>query len=335
MIRVKSSIFWVFVFGLYLSLFSCAGKARTLHLGVTQFKVESIAAVDAIDEMRKKEIAPEERNPVESTNSFVDNVLKSKRSAVGRVERWIDPFKPKPNPETEKEWAELIQNLKEQYLTFARIFDEIQRASFTGRAVVEESVPHIEKLVTQLAYFADAINQNPPQLLNRRSALIADLEKIRKTIGNTAAEDVPMETRNKIAEWREKWLMLMAAENELNRKTTEQCLKAVTIGLEVRKQMIAYNQVSLQDISEALSMAFSLAGAITGEDLSTLQARTEWVIEEINSDPVWSSATKQLVKEISGKINSRSKDTQPKAAAPGASEVTPTEEDNTAKGGNE
>ena len=320
MIRRKNSMLWVFIFCLCLSFISCAGKARTLHLGVTQFQVESIAAVDAIDDMRKKEIAPEERSPVESTNSFVDNVLKSKRKAAGRIERWIDPFKPVPKPETEKEWAKLIQNLKDQYLTFVRIFDEIERASFTGRAVVEESVPHMEKLVAQLAYFADAINQNPAQLLSRRSALIAELEKIRKTIGDTAAEDVPMETRNKIAEWREKWLVLMAAENELTRKTSEQCLKAVTLGLEVRRLMITYNQVSLQDISEALSTAFSLAGAVTGEDFSNLQARTEWVVQEINADPVWTSATKQLLKEISDNFNSRSNDMQPKDGTPGASE---------------
>jgi hypothetical protein len=311
MIRKRTGMFGVFILCICLSLFGCAGKARTLRLGVTQFEVESIAAVDAIDEMRKKEIAPEERSPVESTNSFVDNVLNSKRSAGPRIEKWLNPYKPTPNPITEKEWVELIQNLKEQYLTFTRIFDEIERARFTGRAVVKESVPYIEKLVAQLAYFADAINKNPPQLLNRRSALIAELERMRKAIGDTDPEKVPMETRNRIGEWREKWLMLMAEEKELNRKTTEQCLKAVTIGLGVREQMVAYNQVSLEDISEALSKAFSLAGAITGEDFSALQTRTEWVVEEINNDPVWSSATKQLLNEINETIRSRPEKAQP------------------------
>ena len=324
MIQKKCGIFGVFLLCIYLSLFSCAGKARTLQLGVTQFEVESIAAVNAIDEMRKKEIAPEERSPVESTNSFVDNVLKSKRSAATRIDKWLNPYNPNLDPETEKEWADLIQNLKEQYLTFTRIFNEIERASFTGRAVVAESVPYIEKLVAQLAYFADAINKNPPRLLNHRSALIAELEKMRIAVGDTAPENVPMETRNKIGEWREKWSQLMSAEKELTRKTTEQCLKAVTIGLGVREQMVVYNQVSLDDISDALCTAFSLAGAITGEDFSKLQTRTAWVVEEINNDPVWSSATKQLLKEISEKINRRLDVELPKTGPPGASEL-PTE----------
>jgi len=59
MIRRKNSMRWVFIFCLCLTFIGCAGKARTLHLGVTQFQVESIAAVDAIDDMRKKALIKE------------------------------------------------------------------------------------------------------------------------------------------------------------------------------------------------------------------------------------------------------------------------------------
>ena len=300
MFRLKLSALYGVALLFAVAVAGCAGKAHTLKVAVGQFEVESIAAVNAIDDMHKEEIASAKRSPSAATNSFVDNVLKSTREATGeRIEFWLNPQKVERKPETERAWADFIEHLRNQYFTFSRIFDQIEQASFTGRKVVQKSVPYIEKLIAQLAYFASSIDKNPPKFLDRRSALIVVLKNIR--YGEADKE----EKRRQIGEWRDKWLGLTAEEKELKRKTTEQCLIAVTIGLEIRKQMLAYNKVSLDDLSEAFTRILFVAGALTGKDFSSLQEKSERIVSEIENDPVWQRAASIALEEINKAMATR------------------------------
>jgi hypothetical protein len=139
---------YVFVSLIALGTAGCAAKARTLRVGVSQFLVESIAAINAIDEMHNKEIAPPGRTSAEAANAFVDNAIQSRKPATEkRVSFWLDPNRVEISQKTAQAWSEFTESLRNQYATFARIFDEIEQASFTGRTVVEKSVSYIEDLI--------------------------------------------------------------------------------------------------------------------------------------------------------------------------------------------
>ncbi len=337
-----------------LMVTGCAGKAQCLKVAVGQFETESLAAIQAIDDMHKKELATETFSSVEKTYLFVENVLKSSRSAdQNRIEHWLNPYKPGVTEKTQAEWIAFIDELKNQYVKFASIYNDIERASFTGRELVPKGIQYIENLIAQIAYFAKSVDEHPPKLLNRRGALIAELEKLRmkieekiakadrnkiksinklsgiersKAIANlsprlhavrkkwlTSLADA--NERQAIAQWQERWLALVAEEDELKRKTVEQCIKAVTIGLEIRKKMKEYNQISLEDISEALNRVLVLAGTVTGENYSRLQAQADKVFKDIKNDPVWQNATDLALREVNKAIKAREKAAQPESDA--------------------
>ena len=79
----------------------------------------------------------------------------------------------------------------------------------------------------------------------------------------------------------------------------EQALKAATLGSELRKLLVNYDQLSMDDIAEGLSVAFKLTASIPGVDLSSLEATTTNLIGEINKD----AELKTLFNEALSKIN--------------------------------
>jgi hypothetical protein len=64
----------------------------------------------------------------------------------------------------------------------------------------------------------------------------------------------------------------------------EQALKAATLGMELRKLLVNYGKLSMDDIAEGLSIAFKLVAGIPGLDLSGLKAETDGLIRQINDD---------------------------------------------------
>lgn len=302
MVLVNSRLLLVVLVCGGLLVSGCTEKAQALKVGVSQFEAESIAAVDAIDSMRKQEIAPLERSAAKATREFVDNVLGlSPGTAVddGNLGILLDTYTVTPSPRVEQSWSQFIGNLRAQYTTFARIFDELDRASFTARNTVKEAEPFIEKLTAQLAYFAREIEKNPPRLIQQRSALLASLADIKNGSAPTA------DKRRQIAQWRDEWLALMAAEAELKRVTVEKCLKAATIGIGIREQIQDYDKISIADISSALKQVFAIAGSITGQDYSQLQSRVADIISMIENDPVWNTAAQAALTEINARIAAR------------------------------
>ncbi len=292
--RVKITTGVVLVLIFTVMSIGCAGKAKTLRVAAAQFKVESGSALDAIDEMHKKEVAPPERTPAAVAAEFVDNASQSERAVTpDRIKLWANPNVVELNKETEKAWSEFISNLRLQYTTFAQIFDEIEQASFTGKKIVKKAAPYIQKLTAQLIYFADSIQQNPPQLFQRRTVLMTELQTIKN------GSDDEADKRSKMAEWYDQWLALGADEKEIERATVEQCLKAALIGKEILKQTHNYNKLSLNDVTEALATVLGVAGAVTGRDFSQVQSQVDGIVMEINNDPVW----EEVLKLASGEVN--------------------------------
>jgi len=77
---------------------------------------------------------------------------------------------------------------------------------------------------------------------------------------------------------------ISAAEKQITREAIEQALKAATLGTELRKLLANYENLSLDDIAEGLTIAFKLVAVIPGLDISELKAQTDGLIIDINKD---------------------------------------------------
>lgn len=292
----KSTQIVVAVVG-FILLAACAGKAQSLRTGSTQFEIESLAAIDAIDEMRRLEIAPNAMSSAEQIDEFVTNALTSNNPAnQDRIELWMNSNVVSIST-VDPDWTEFLGELRGQYAAFAGMFDQLENASFFARNKVPEATPYVRKLTAQLLQFANVININPPRLLQRRSALIVDLDTIR----NDAQLDEAAK-RTQISRWHDRWLSLVADEEELRRRVVEQCIKAAIIGREIERQIVNYNKLSLGDISEGIRTSLQLAGDISGQDFSDLQSRTDAFLAEIQNDPDWKRLADAALTEVNGAL---------------------------------
>lgn len=271
-------------------------KARTLHVAAGDFKNESVAAVDAIDAMWRAEIAPPALSHAAATDAFADRVLALEEPVTSEtLPIVLDPYtlSPAEQKQLEERWSAFLSDLRLQYVTFAAIFDNVERASFTGRDEIGQAQPYVEKLTAQLAYFAQSISDHPPRLAQHRGALLARLDMIQQS------SDPESEKRQAIALWRDDWLAMEAAENDLRDRTVRQCVKAAIIGKTVRDQIVAYGDLTLEDLVEAINLGFQLAQSATGNDFAGLRGRVDEITQSIQADPVWSNS----VNEVLGQIN--------------------------------
>lgn len=130
-----------------------------------------------------------------------------------------------------------------------------------------------------MAAFAKILQANPTQLLARRARLASQIETaVRK-------DTPPNEKRAELLQLREVLLGIIATEKKINDDAVAQALKAARMGLELRKLVINYDKLSLDDLLEGISFAFSSVGTITGRDLSNLQSKTDGIVAELTATP--------------------------------------------------
>jgi len=285
------------LFALSLPVAGCMAKARTLHVAVNEFKNESTAAIDSIDAMWRAEIAPPPQSQAAAADAFVERVLSLDSEVTGdTLPIILDPYSlsPEEYKALEEKWGAFLGDLRMQYLTFASIFENVERASFTGRSAIEEAKPHVERLTAQLAYFAQTIEDAPPRLIQHRNALLQRLNEIQQ--GSAPEGD----KRKQIALWRDDWLAMEAAENDLRDRTVRQCIKAALIGKTVRDQIGAYGDLTLQDLVEAINLGFQVAQSVTGDDYASLRSRTQEITQSIEADPVWKNSVDEILRQIGG-----------------------------------
>ena len=100
---------------------------------------------------------------------------------------------------------------------------------------------------------------------------------------NTNLSDDVKELRYK--ELRNKLIILETEEAQLEKEVIEQCLKAAKLGISLKDLVEKYDQLSMNDISEALAITFNIVGNFTGADLSALQANINDITNQIKDDP--------------------------------------------------
>lgn len=311
----------------------CAGKAHTLKVGATQFESSSLTAIDSIDNLMKAEIAAPPRSEAEASQEFVDLILGSKSELTeDHIKLALDPNSVDLSSDVVVRREKLLSTLRSHYTTFARIFDRIEEGSFFASDKVSKAKVPAEKLTAQLVYFAHSITNNPPQFTQRRSNLMLEIKVLHGDQIQGLSEDkkrrllapyglppdreiTEADKRRALALWRERWLALLKEEDTLMSETVAQCLKASIIGVSIQKHIDAYNKLSLQDISEGISFALTTAGALTGEDFSDLQVKTNDLINTINNDPAWKTAVDEALSLLNNLKATGETDSAPQSSA--------------------
>jgi len=263
---------------LSLLLGSCAQKAKTIQVGAAQFEAESLAAIDKIDELRRQEIEAAPQSPEKASEFFIAAVKSSQKPFTRQTLRIIlNPFQ-RTVPRSEAQWGAFLQKMRAQYTTFAATFSSLDRGGLFAGSAVEQTIPILDKLIAQMAAFADSLIKHPPEFLAERAAIAAELEIIRETKPFTEVTDV------RLLDAERRLRALASAEEQMARDTIEQALKAATLGTELRKLLLDFNNLNVNDIAEGLAKAFKLVSGIPGLDLAGLESSTNQLVAQIKAD---------------------------------------------------
>ena len=301
----NSKIIWVVLIA-SLSLGGCSvEKARALQGAAVQFKTESLAAIDAIDQMRQRELEAPPRSQSEIRQGFISRVLNSKvdlNSAV--IDLAIDPFQP---PKV-AEWDDFIVDLRSQYEGFASIFDKLNSGALISQAEAKQSAEYARTLTVQMALLADAINKNPPMLGQYRSRTIVKLKKLRQDYqtlltrlkAGDGSETQQMNQRksdleNQAGELMNEWQQIKQEEQKLLETTVVQCTKAATMGKELVEVANHYDDLEISQLNTLIPRILTTAAAFTGRDYGAVRVKATNLVSQIQSDPLWSGVTKTLL----------------------------------------
>lgn len=304
-------------------------KARTLHTAAMQFKAESLGAIDAIDKMIEKEIAPTPRSEEEVRKEFVNNILNTRREITPEiVDLAIDPYTVDLSPDVISEKKALINDLRNQYIQFAAIFDRLESGSFLATPAVEKTEDFAKKLTVQMANFAMKITQNPPQFLQSKNLIsdkIGDLRNEYQTISsspnsndfgnNLETKSFSNDARKKeiereVGELMNQWLQIKAQEQKLAEETAKECLEAAILGQQLSILIQDYDRLSISDIESLIFQALETAASISGLDFDSLKVKTKQVSDFLTNDPYFQDAV-ELLQQNNLQINKNTSNLSP------------------------
>jgi hypothetical protein len=292
-IKIRHGITVGVLLSIVLLFGACAQKAKMIQAGALQFEEESIAAIEKIDELRRKETEAAPLPPDKTSAFFVNSVKKSTQPiTLKTLEILIAPLKTNA-PKSEAEWQAFLQKMRRQYTTFAVTFANLDKGSLFAAPHVKEAIPILDKLIAQMAAFAASIRKNPAEFIRERAAIAAELEQVRDTTPHNETTDL------KLLELERRLREVVANEEQITRDTIAQALKAVTLGVQLRALLEEYDKLSLNDIADGISTVFKVAGSVTGLNLSELKAELDDVITMIKKDGSLSELFETALSEIS------------------------------------
>ena len=144
-----------------------------------------------------------------------------------------------------------------------------------------------------MASFADVTANNPPHFIQRRSAIIEEMDKARTDSNISDAQK-----HKKLAELMNEWQDLKQEEKKIQQATVEKCIAAALLGREVVKSIDSYDKISLKDLIAILGKGMSLTEAITGQSMGILRARSQALVTEIRNDPLWNEVVDESLAEM-------------------------------------
>jgi hypothetical protein len=307
----KSSISF-FLALVTISLSGCTPeKAKALRIGAVQFKSESLACIVAIDTMRQKELEAPARTSEAAKNDFINNILISDKPLIDDEE--IE-FARNTNtvhlaPEVEEKWTNFISDMNTQYSSFAAIYDNLEQGSFLAAESVENSAEYADKLTLQMAAFANSIEKAPPELLQYRTDIAAQLTQLKgdyqKEVERGASDASLQPFRVRAGELLDQWEEVELQEQELRDTTVSQCLKAAVLGQELRPLIDSYDQLNLDDINLIISGILDTVSSINGLDYSALKQKTTVLIVKLQEDEVLKPFAEKILTEVGEAVDSR------------------------------
>lgn len=270
-------------------------KAKVLQTAAILFKGEALKAIDMIDTLRERELAPPPEPQTKLVSDFISGVSNFGRGLLSPkdITALVDPYTILPENRKATEWDKKRSTLRQQYTEFAAIFDQLHAGSYLAGEAVEESRDIARDLTLQMAVFAKVIKDNPPQFIQYRSKLTTDLNRIKRDMRLTAEEK-----RQAIAPYFERWQNLIRDEQKMGNETVTQCLKAALIGKRICELIDTYKQINLDDLHNIISLTLDTVGAITGKDTSRLSQKVDDTISAIKSDEIWAASAESVLDEL-------------------------------------
>lgn len=263
-----------------LLLLGCAEKAKTVQIGAAQFKAESFAAIDRIGALQAAEITAPPLPPGQAADKFVALVEGSTRPIDQQTLQLLLNPGAIDTPASSARWQKFLDGLRAQYAAFASVFESLDQGSLLAAPDVRRAIAPLDRLTAQMAAFAKTIQAHPAMFIAERANLAADIESARDN-----SQLSPAQKRAALLQLRERLVTLAAAEQRMTTETAAQCLKAASLGLELRKLLAAYDTLTIDDLMGGLATAFQVAGTVAGRDFGGLQTRTESVIAEFTATP--------------------------------------------------
>lgn len=306
-LRISRITFFFLAVGVTLS--GCTPeKARSLQIAAVQFKAESVAAIQAIEEMHRRELELPPQLQEKARNDFIDGVLNPEVQInnsidVEKLTQINSSARPAP------EWDTFVADLNNQYSQFEAIFNDLEKGSFLAAQSVKKSAQPAQILTVQMALFANEITENPPQLYRYRTAHVVKLRKLRsqyqQRVENQASEQEIQQLRNQVGDLMDEWQQIESDEQELLIATVAQCTKAATLGTDLSQLIERYDKLNLSDLNSIIATVLEKGSSITGRDSNQLKLQVTAVNNAINQDATLKTFADGLLEQVGGAVNGR------------------------------
>lgn len=279
-------------------------KARALRLAAVQFKVESLTAIEAIEEMHQRELTPPPLAQAEVRSNAINNILVSEKPILlpEDLNFLLDPDTPQIDIKAQEAWQAFINKMNSQYEALAAIYDKVEGGSLLATKAVEKSAEHAKNLTLQMAAFATVIDKHPPLLIQDRIIVIADLDTLREEYqqkkNNGESDENLQLLRDRAGELLDQWQQIAIDEQKLKETTVTQCLKAAVLGKDLTQLTEQYNKLNLDDLNSIIARILDTAAAFTGRDYASIKTKAASVFAEIQNDAIWSKAANTVLEEV-------------------------------------
>lgn len=278
-------------------------KARQLKTAAVQFGMEARDAIAAVRGLMDAEIASQERTDAQKADQFAANILAQSTSTKVNADlmEWaIDPNAVKLSPTESAARDALIGELEQQYSDFTGMFENLERGSLLAKNSVPKVKQYAAKLTAQMAGIAKVTAENPLRLVQHRTAVLVQIERIRRD--SSLSSD---QKRQALSDQMSRWLAVKSQEEELKRAVVGKCLVAASAGQAVLQLADSYGRLSTDDISRLLTQTLTLSQELAGKSLADMQTRNEKVMSFLNSNAVYKTIADDALAKVQSRLVSQ------------------------------
>ncbi len=300
-VMCRGAYFAMWIFPTVLLLAGCTPeKATALRDAANQFRSNAVSAVQSIRELMDSEIAPPSRSDAAKTEEFVNSILSMpKDTALNSevVELASDPYAVQLSAQELGARQEALQKVQKQYETFAAMFDDLDRGSFLAKDKVAKTKQYAVALTAQMANLAASFNQQPPRFIQKRAALVSQMEAVRKEAGLSAEQQ-----RQQLTELKGSWDQLLADETRMQRSVVERCSLAAASGQIVLQMIDSYSKLSVDELGRMGDSILTAGEQVTGRSMASIKTQNERVLGYLNTNPEYKALLKPALDGISSRV---------------------------------